>query len=121
MSSGRKWAKRNIVVGITAAVLGGGLFYATAAHHTTALPASAESLLNQADTLSWENRWADAQPLYAKAESSFGASHEPSKALYAKVSQEPPNESTSVQSKILSLSHDLQDPQQKTLRPNSES
>lgn len=45
-----------------------------------------DRLLEQADDLSWNNRWLAASALYEKAEKGF-ASRNPSKALYAHVSQ----------------------------------
>jgi hypothetical protein len=54
-------------------------------HHSSAPPESADGLLDRADTLSWGNRWADAQPLYRKAQDQFVSQHRFSKALYAQV------------------------------------
>ncbi|WP_211256431.1 hypothetical protein, partial [Edaphobacter aggregans] len=64
-------------------------------------------MLDRADTLAWGNRWADAQPLYARAQHLFDAQKERSKALYAEVSQVPPDESGSVPAKIFQLTQDL--------------
>ncbi len=58
-----------------------------------------------------ETKWAEAQPLYAKAERLFESEHQPSKAPYAQVSQAPPNESVSVPGTILRLTADLQNPE----------
>jgi hypothetical protein len=98
-------------IGIAFALLGGAYFYAVTPHHSSAPPESAEGLLDRADTLAWGNRWPDAQPLYAKAQHLFAAQKQPSKALYAEVSQVPPDESGSLPSKILQLTQDLGRPE----------
>jgi len=73
--------------------------------------ASAQALLDHADTLAWGNRWADAQPLYNRAEQLFLSQHQLSKALYARVSQVPPDESKDIQATILALDQDLTRPE----------
>ena len=102
---------------VTAAVIGILLLFAAAAFYYALIPRassapsqSAEGLLRRADTLSWGNRWADAEPFYARAEILFACRHEDAKALYARVSQIPPNESVSVPARILSLTADLSKP-----------
>ncbi len=75
-----------------------------------AAPRSA-SRLNRADSLAWGNRWTDAQPLYEKAQHLFAAQKQPSKALYAQVSQIPPDESGSIRGKIVQLTEDLRRPE----------
>jgi CHAT domain-containing protein/tetratricopeptide (TPR) repeat protein len=74
-------------------------------------PESAEGLLDRADTLAWGNRWADALPLYQKAQHLYTTQHEPSKALYAEVSQFPPNESVSIPATLWTLTQDLARPE----------
>jgi CHAT domain-containing protein len=73
--------------------------------------ASAQALLDHADTLAWGNRWADAQPLYNRAEQLFLNQHQLSKALYARVSQVPSDESGDIQATILALDRDLTRPE----------
>src|SRR5271168_1284477 len=106
------WGKRILAVfGVTLVVLGSTYFYLISPHHSSAPPESAEGLLDRADTLAWGNRWADAQPLYHRAEQMFRGQHEFSKALYAHVSQIPPDESGSLRSTILLLNKDLSQPE----------
>lgn len=95
---------------ITTAILGGAYFYAVTPHEPSAPPDSAEGLLERADALAWGNRWADATPLFIRAEQLFAYQRNPAKALYAKVSQIPANESGSVPGKILALTKDLDQP-----------
>jgi CHAT domain-containing protein len=105
------WGKRILAVfGVTLVVLGSTYFYLISPHHSSAPPESAEGLLDRADTLAWGNRWADAQPLYARAQHLFDAQKQRSKALYAEVSQVPPDESGSVPGKIFQLTQDLGSP-----------
>src|ERR1035437_5343250 len=89
------------VFGIAIALLGGAYFYAVTPHHSTAPPDSADGLLDKADTLSWGNRWAEAQPIYAKASQLFRFQNRPSKALYSAVSEIPADESVSAPATIL--------------------
>ena len=89
----------------------GAYFYAVTPHHSFASPESAEGLLDRADSLAWGNRWTDAQPLYKKAQHLFAAQKQPSKALYAQVSQIPPDESGSIRDKIVQLTEDLRRPE----------
>lgn len=96
-----------IAFGLTAGVY----FYAVSPHHSSAAPESAEGLLDRADTLAWGNRWADAQPLYAKAQHLFEGQHQSSKALYAAVSQLPPDESRSLSGNIWRLTEDVTYPE----------
>lgn len=92
-------------------VIAAATFYYAVTPHTPLAPAqSPEGLLQRANTLSWGNRWAAAEPLYAQAEVLFARRHEDAKALYAKVSRIPPNESVSVPAQILGLTADLSKP-----------
>ena len=86
-------------------------YYAFTPHHSSAPPESADGLLDRADTLAWGNRWADALPLYQKAQRLFLVQHEPSKALYAQVSQIPTDESVSIPATIWALTQDLARPE----------
>jgi CHAT domain-containing protein len=87
------------------------LFRPVALRHRSQTQESAQSLIDRADTLAWGNRWADAQPLYHRAEQMFRSQHQFSKALYAHVSQIPPDESGSLRSTILLLNKDLSQPE----------
>ena len=98
-------------LGITLLVAGCAYYYAITPHHSSAPPESAEGLLDRADTLAWGNRWADALPLYQKAQQLYTTQHEPSKALYAQVSQIPPNESVSIPATLWALTQDLARPE----------
>ncbi len=99
-----------LAAGAILVVLGCAYFYAITPHQSSAPSESAVGLLEHADQLSWGNNWAEAQPLYAKAEHLFEVQNQPSKALYAQVSQIPPNESVSVPNTILQLTDDLETP-----------
>ncbi len=81
--AGLRWF--GVATGTIVVVLGCAYFYAIAPHHSFAPPESAAGLLERADELAWGNEWAEAQPLYAKAERLFESQHQPSKALYAQV------------------------------------
>jgi CHAT domain-containing protein len=70
-------------------------------------PQSAQALLDKADALSWTNRWALAQPVYAQAAGLFRQANQPAKVLYAETSELPADESTSVAAKILRLNEAL--------------
>lgn len=107
--AGLKWF--GMGTGAALIIMGCAYFYAIAPHHSSVPPESPAGLLERADELAWGNEWAEAQPLYAKAEKLFDAQHQPSKALYAQVSQVPPNESISVSGTILRLSEDLRKPE----------
>jgi CHAT domain-containing protein len=98
-------------LGITLLVVGCAYYYAITPHHSSAPSESAEGLLDRADTFAWGNRWADALPLYQKAQQLYTNQHEPSKALYAQVSQIPPNESVSVPATLWALTQDLARPE----------
>ena len=98
-------------LGITLLVAGCAYYYAITPHHSSAPPESAEGLLDRADTLAWGNRWADALPLYQKAQQLYSKQHQPSKALYAQVSQSPPNESASISATLWALTQDLSRPE----------
>ena len=99
-----------LAAGAILVMLGCAYFYAITPHQSSAPSESAVGLLEHADELSWGNNWAEAQPLYAKAEHLFEVENQPSKALYAQVSQIPPNESVSVPNTILQLTDDLETP-----------
>jgi tetratricopeptide (TPR) repeat protein len=98
-------------LGIMFLVAGGVYYYAITPHHSSAPPDSAAGLLDRADTLAWGNRWADALPLYQKAERLYTSQHELSKALYAQVSQIPTNESVSIPATLWALTQDLARPE----------
>ena len=71
-----------------------------------------DSLLKRADSLSWNNNWIRAEPLYRRAELLYAQQHRPSRALYAHVSQIPPNaESSSLTATIFGLTEDLSRPE----------
>lgn len=93
------------------AVAGGLYHYAVTPHRSSAPPQSAQYLLDEADALAWGNLWLKAQPLYRTAEEMFTAETKPSKALYAHVSQIPPNESVDLATTIAGLSNDLGRPE----------
>lgn len=99
------------VFGIAIALVGGAYFYAVTPHQSAAPPDSADGLLDKADTLSWGNRWPEAQPIYAKASQLFKFQNRPSKALYAAVSEIPADESVSAPATILKLTQDLAKPE----------
>jgi tetratricopeptide (TPR) repeat protein len=88
----------------------GAYYYAIIPHHSAAPPESAQGLLDRADDLAWGNQWAAAEPLYKRAESLFVIQGRPSKALYAHVSQVPPNESVDIRNTIWTLTEDLARP-----------
>jgi hypothetical protein len=73
------------------------------------IPGSSEALLDQADEKSWVNNWIAAEPLYRQAELGFIRNHEPSKALYAHVSEIPAHSesSISVPAQLAELTADL--------------
>ena len=98
-------------LGITLLVAGCAYYYAIIPHHSSAPAESADGLLDSADTLAWGNRWADALPLYQKAQQLYTKQHQPSKALYAQVSQSPPNESVSIPATLWALTQDLSRPE----------
>lgn len=107
-----KWAKRLLFAfGVTVILAGAGYWYAITPHPSSAPPESAEGLLDRADVLSWGNQWAEARPLYMKAEHLFMYQGKRSKALYARVSQIPPDETTSAPKKILRLTEFLATPE----------
>jgi CHAT domain-containing protein len=67
-----------------------------------------DALLKQADSLAWNNNWIKAEPLYNRAEAGYVQEHKPSRALYAHVSQIPPNsEASSLTATIFALTEDL--------------
>jgi hypothetical protein len=72
-------------------------------------PDSPEALLARADEMSWLNSWIAAEPLYRQAELQFAQRHQPSKALYARVSEMPAHSesSMSVPAQIALLTRDL--------------
>ena len=108
-----RWSIKRVAVAFATTVIlvGVAYWYAISPHHPSAPPESAEGVLYQADTLSWGNRWEDALPLYRKAQQLFVAQHNSSKALYAEVSQIPPDESVSIRQTILRLDRDLATPE----------
>ncbi|WP_263356670.1 CHAT domain-containing protein [Acidicapsa ligni] len=73
---------------------------------------TADALLSRADKLSWDNQWLEANPLYARAEIEFLHQGQPSKALYAHVSQFIVRaESDPIPSLLIELQKDLSLPQ----------
>jgi CHAT domain-containing protein len=98
-------------LGITLALTSGAYYYAITPHHSSDPAKSADGLLDRADTLSWGNRWTEAEPLYAQAATLFARQHRPAKALYAKVSEIPADESKSLPGSILQLTQDLTKPE----------
>ena len=88
-------------------VLTGTYYYAVTPHRPFVPAESAEDLLYRADTLAWNDRWEEAEPLYKSAEALFRTQRNQSKALYAAVSQIPPNESVDIPATIWSLTADL--------------
>ena len=85
------------------------LYYRHVQHHASG---KAQDLLDAADALSWNNRWADAAPLYGHAEKLFLAEGDKSKALYARVSQLIPGyESSSLPGTMDKLIEDLSKPE----------
>lgn len=65
--AGLKWF--GVGTGTILIVLGCAYFYAIGPHHSSAPPESPAGLLERADELAWGNKWAEAQPLYAKLSS----------------------------------------------------
>ena len=91
-------------------VLGGAYYYAVMPHRPHVPVGSAEDLLFRADTLAWNDRWGEAVPLYQRAEALFRTQGNQAKALYAAVSQIPPNQSVDIPATIWSLTADLAQP-----------
>jgi CHAT domain-containing protein len=106
------WAKKTLVVcSATVLILATTYIYLVSPHHSFAALESSDGLLNRADALAWGNRWADAMPLYSRAQQLYQAENRPSKALYAQVSQVIGDESGSLPGKILELTQDLNKPE----------
>lgn len=99
-----------VVLLAIAVVLGGAYYYAVMPHRPQVPAGSAEDLLFRADTLAWNDRWEEAAPLYQRAETLFRAQGNQAKALYATVSQIPPNQSVDIPATIWSLTADLTQP-----------
>lgn len=103
--------KRTLAVScIAVSVLALGYVAAISPHRSTAPPQSAQGLLDRANALSWNNRWAEAKPLYAGAAALYRKQNEPAKALYAEVSEIPADESTNIPGTILRLTEALTTP-----------
>jgi CHAT domain-containing protein len=103
--------KRMALALLAAIVALGGVYYYSVMPHRPRVPAgSAEDLLFRADTIAWNDRWEEAAPLYQRAESLFRAQGNQAKALYANVSQIPPNQSVDIPATIWSLTADLTQP-----------
>ena len=96
-----------VVCGVAAVALSGAYFLAITPHPSFAAPDSAQGLLERADTLSWNNRWPEAKPFYERAAAQFARENEPSKALYATVSQIPADETVSASTYVVLLTNDL--------------
>jgi CHAT domain-containing protein len=88
-------------------VLGGAYYYSITPHRPHVPVGSAEDLLFRADNLAWNDRWEEAAPLYQRAEALFRKLGNESRALYAAVSQIPPNQSVDIPATIWSLTSDL--------------
>lgn len=103
----------HVVLGlsIATAALGAVYEYAVTPHHSWASPQSAEGIVDRADTLAWGHRWAEAAPLYARAQDLFTKRGDASRALYAEVSRFPANESIPLSVKIRTLTSDLNRPE----------
>ena len=97
--------------GVAAAILSSAYYFAVTPHRSFASSDSAQGLLDRADVLSWGGRWAEAGPFYERAAKAFNAQDEPSKVLYAKVSEIPADESISGPAYILLLTNDLRQPE----------
>ena len=81
-------------------------------HVQDRIPGKGQALLDRADSLSWNNRWADAAPIYGQAEKVFLDQGDKSKALYAHVSQEiPAYEASPLPATIHELTEDLNKPE----------
>jgi CHAT domain-containing protein len=81
-------------------------------HSATFDERNPDSFLARADSLSWNNNWIRAEPLYHQAELLYTQQHRPEKALYAHVSQIPPNaESSSLTASIFDLTQALARPE----------
>jgi len=91
-------------------VLTGAYYYAVTPHPPSVPQGSAEDLLYRANSLARNDRWEEAKPLYKRAEVLFTAQRNQSKALYAAVSQIPPDESVDIPATIWSLTADLTQP-----------
>lgn len=100
-----------IVCGVAAVILSGAYFFAITPHYSFARADSAQGLLDRADTLSWNNRWPEAKPLYDRAAAEFSKQNEPAKALYATVSEIPADETVGASTYILRLIDDLRKPE----------
>ena len=104
-------AKRTFAaLGLVFGVLTTCYFLAVSPHRAPVAPKSADELLDKADSLAWTNRWKQAEPYYARAAELFRREQQPSKALYAEVSETPADESTSIPAKILRLTEALATP-----------
>lgn len=97
-------------VSVLIAVLSGVYLYAVMPHRPHLPAGSAEDLLYRADSLSWNDRWEEAAPLYRQAEVLFRGQGNQAKALYAAVSQIPPNQAVDIPATIWSLITDLTRP-----------
>jgi CHAT domain-containing protein len=96
-----------VVLGATVVGLAVAYRIAILPHYSFAPPKSAQGLLDKADSLSWENRWAEARPDYGEAAKLFRQEGKLAKALYAEVSEIPADESTSSRANILHLTQVL--------------
>jgi CHAT domain-containing protein len=91
-------------------ILTGAYYYAVTPHRPHVPVGSAEDLIFSADSLAWNDRWEEAAPLYQRAEALFRTRGNQAKALYAAVSQIPPNQSVDIPATIWSLTTDLAQP-----------
>ena len=99
-----------LVLSALIVVLGGAYYYAVIPHHPDVPAGSAADLLFRADTLAWNDRWEEAAPLYQRAEFLYRTQGNQAKALYAAVSQIPPNQSVDIPATIWSLTADCAQP-----------
>jgi CHAT domain-containing protein len=99
-----------VIIAVLVAITIGVYYYAVTPHRSNANPESAQGLLERADELAWNNRWAEAKPLFQRAQVLFSREGNPSKVLYASVSQIPSDESVDIPAAIWSLTTDLTQP-----------
>ena len=98
-------------ISFATAALGAVYEYAVTPHHSSASPQSPEGIMDRADTLAWGHRWAEAAPLYARAQDLFARRGEASRSLYPEVSRLPANEAIPISVKIRTLTSDLIKPE----------
>src|SRR5215472_6803507 len=108
----RVWRKQLSFASIVLILLGLIAFVSVRSNSLKLDDRDPDSLLKKADDLSWNNNWIRAEPLYHRAELLFAQQHRPTQALYAHVSQIPPNaEASSLTATIFGLTEDLARPE----------